>query len=132
MPKRIVFAVWGSLGDLHPYFAIARELQMRGHRCVIATTNFHRERVETAQLEFAPMGPHLDADPVLIKKSMHLRRGPRFLLRDIVIPYTRQSFVETMTAIARADLLVTHPIAYGAQLAAQKTVWTALDRYENN
>jgi len=121
MPKRIVFAVWGSLGDLHPYLAIAHELQARGHHCVIATTNFHRERVEAEQLEFAPMGPHLDADPVLMKKSMHLRRGPRFLLRDMVIPYTRQSFVETMKAIAGADLLVTHPIAYGAQLAAQKT-----------
>jgi UDP:flavonoid glycosyltransferase YjiC (YdhE family) len=121
MPKRIVFAVWGSLGDLHPYLAIAHELQARGHRCVIATTKFHRERVEAAQLEFAPMGPHLDADPVLMKRSLHLRRGPRFLLRDLVIPYTRQSVVETMTAIAGADLLVTHPIAYGAQLVARKT-----------
>jgi MGT family glycosyltransferase len=121
MPNRIVFAVWGSLGDLHPYFAIALELQARGHRCVVATTNFHRERVEAAQLEFAPMGPHLDADPVLMKNSMHLRRGPRFLLRDLVIPYTRQGFAETMTAIAGADLLVTHPITYGAHLAAQKT-----------
>ena len=121
MSKRIVFAVWGSLGDLHPYMAIARELRTRGHRCVIATTNFHRERVEAEQFEFAPMGPHLDADPALMKNSLHLRRGPRFLLRDMVIPYTRQSVVETMTAIAGADLLVTHPIAYGAQLVAQKT-----------
>lgn len=121
MPKRIVFAVWGSLGDLHPYLAIARELQARGHRCVIATTNFHRQRVEADHFEFAPMGLHLDADPALLKNSLHLRRGPRFLLRDMVIPYTRESVVETMAAIAGADLLVTHPIAYGAQLVAQKT-----------
>lgn len=52
---------------------------------------------------------------------MHLRRGPRFLLRDLVIPYTRQSFAETMSAIQGADLLVTHPITYGAHLAAQKS-----------
>ena len=121
MARRIIFAVWGSLGDLHPYLAIARRLQARGRRCVIATTNFHRERVEAAQLEFAPLGPHLDADPVLMKNSMHLRRGPRVLLRDLVIPYTRQSFAETMDAIRGADLLVTHPITYGAHLAAQKS-----------
>ena len=47
--------------------------------------------------------------------------GPRVLLRDIVIPYTRQSFAETMTAITGADLLVTHPITYGAHVAAQKS-----------
>jgi rhamnosyltransferase subunit B len=121
MAKRIIFAVWGSLGDLHPYLAIARELQARGHQCVIATTHFHRERVKAAQLEFVSLGPHLDADPVLMKNSMHLRRGPRVLLRDVVIPYTRQSFAETMAAIQGADLLVTHPITYGAHLAAQKS-----------
>ena len=121
MSQRIVFAVWGSLGDLYPYLAVAHALQARGHRPVIATTNFHRERVEAAGLEFAPLGPHLDADATLMKNSMHLRRGPRFLLGDIVIPYSRQSFAETMAAIEGADLLVTHPITYGAHLAAQKT-----------
>ena len=56
MSKRIVFAIWGSLGDLHPYLAIARELKARGYQCVIATHNLHRPRVEAAGLEFAPMG----------------------------------------------------------------------------
>jgi rhamnosyltransferase subunit B len=121
MTKRIVFAVWGSLGDLHPYLAIARELQARGHHCVIATTNFHRERVETSQLEFAPLGPHLDADAALMRDCMHLHHGPQFLLRDVLIPYTWQSFEDTMSAIKGADLLVTHPITYGAHLAAQKS-----------
>jgi rhamnosyltransferase subunit B len=119
--KRIVFTVWGSLGDLHPYLAIARALQARGHRCVIATTNFHRERVEAAELEFASLGPHFDADAELIRNSMHLRRGPRFLLRDLLVPYTPQAFAETIALIEDADLLVTHPIVYGAHLAAQKS-----------
>lgn len=121
MPKRIVFAVWGSLGDLYPYLAIARYLQSRGQHCVIATHQLHRPRVEAAGLEFAPMGPHFDADQDLMKKAMRLRQGPRFLLRDLVIPYTRQAFDETMAAIERADLLVTHPITYGAQIAAEKS-----------
>ena len=121
MSKRIVFAIWGSLGDLHPYLAIARELKARGHQCVIATHNLHRPRVEAAGLEFAPMGPHLEADPNLMKKAMHLRNGPRFLIRDLVVPYTRPAYEETMSAIAGADLLVTHPITFGAQIAAEKS-----------
>jgi rhamnosyltransferase subunit B len=121
MAHRIVFAVWGSLGDLHPYLAVARGLQERGHQCVIATHNFVRSRVEGSGLEFAPMGPHYDFDPELIRKSYHPRRGGEFLLRQLLFPYTRQAFDETMHAIDGADLLVTHPIAYGAQIAAQKT-----------
>ena len=121
MAKRIVFAVWGSLGDLHPYLAIAGELQRRGHNCVIATSNFHRPKLEGLQLDYVPLGPHFDADPDLMKRSMHLRKGPRFLLRDLLIPYTRRAFDDTMAAISGADLLVTHPITYGAHLAAQKS-----------
>ena len=40
---RIVLTTFGSLGDLHPYLAIALELKRRGHRPVIATSGVHRE-----------------------------------------------------------------------------------------
>jgi rhamnosyltransferase subunit B len=67
------------------------------------------------------MGPHLDPKPDEMKKAMDLRRGPRYLLRNLVFPYTALAFDEAMAAIASTDLLVTHPIAYGAQLAAEKS-----------
>ncbi len=67
------------------------------------------------------MGPHLNPDPGAMKKVMQLRRGPRYLLRDLVFPYTALAFVETMRTIAGADLVVTHPITYGAQIAAEKS-----------
>ncbi|HEX8813316.1 MAG TPA: glycosyltransferase, partial [Terracidiphilus sp.] len=51
----------------------------------------------------------------------HLRRGPRYLLRDLIFPYIPLSFEDTMRAIVGADLLITHPIAFGAQLAAEKS-----------
>ena len=34
---RIVLNTFGSLGDLHPYLAVALELKRRGHHPVIAT-----------------------------------------------------------------------------------------------
>ena len=118
--KRIVFAIWGSLGDFHPYLAIARELQARGHRCVLATNNFYRDRIQSAGFEFAPMGPHITPGDDVTRKIMHLSRGPIILLRELILPYTRQAFVETVTAIKGADLVVTHPITYGAHVAAEK------------
>jgi UDP:flavonoid glycosyltransferase YjiC (YdhE family) len=35
--KRIVLTTVGSLGDLHPYIAIALGLKARGHDAVVAT-----------------------------------------------------------------------------------------------
>jgi len=45
---RIVFTTWGSLGDLHPYMAVALELRARGHRPVMATMEVYRETIEAA------------------------------------------------------------------------------------
>ena len=36
--KRIVLTTFGSYGDIHPYMAIAMELQERGHYPLIATS----------------------------------------------------------------------------------------------
>ena len=36
--RRIVLTTFGSLGDLHPYIAVALGLQARGHEAVIATS----------------------------------------------------------------------------------------------
>lgn len=43
---RIVLTTFGSLGDLHPYIAIALELKHRGHTAVIAAGNLYRDNVE--------------------------------------------------------------------------------------
>jgi hypothetical protein len=40
--RRIVLTTFGSLGDLHPYIAIALGLQARGHEAVIATSGYYR------------------------------------------------------------------------------------------
>ena len=54
----MVFTTWGSYGDLHPYMALARELQERGHHCVIATSPIYREKVEAAGSTLSgPAGP---------------------------------------------------------------------------
>jgi UDP:flavonoid glycosyltransferase YjiC (YdhE family) len=55
MPARIILNTFGSFGDLHPYIAIALELQRRGHVPVIATMEGYREMIEGAGLQFAPV-----------------------------------------------------------------------------
>jgi len=57
---RIILNTFGSFGDIHPYMAIAHELQRRGHTPVIATMPGYREKIEGAGLEFAPVRPDVE------------------------------------------------------------------------
>ena len=59
---RIVLATFGSLGDLHPVIALGRALQARGHHAAILTSEYHRNRVAAAGLEFHPAAPDLRPD----------------------------------------------------------------------
>lgn len=82
MAKRILFATFGSLGDVFPYIGIARALLRRGHRPVIATTDMHRDAIEAEGIEYAPMRPgaaEFGDFSGVAKKLFHPIRGPEFL-----------------------------------------------------
>ena len=121
--RRIVFATFGSLGDLHPYLAIALELRRRGHRPLIVTTDVHREAVESEAIEFAPMRPGLAqlGDPAeLVRKLFDPVKGPEYLIRELLMPHMRAAYEDLDQACAGADMLVTHPLAFAGRLVAEK------------
>jgi rhamnosyltransferase subunit B len=123
--KRIVLNTFGSFGDIHPYMAIAIELQRRGHAPVVATMEIYREKIEGAGLEFAPVRPDIpqpsEQDPELIRKIMEPKTGPRFLTEEVVFPAVRESYADLANAVAGADLLITHPAAPAGPLLGRKT-----------
>ncbi len=123
--KRIVLTTFGSFGDIHPYMAIARELQQRGHHPVIATSELYREKMNAARLEFVPVRPHIpppqDQDPELMEKVMEPRTGSSFLLNEMLFPFVRGGYEDLLQAVEGADLLLTHPISFAGPLVAQKT-----------
>ena len=123
--KRIVLSGWGSLGDVHPYMAIALELRARGHRPVIATMEAYREKLDAAGLELAPVRPNIpqpkEQDPELIEKIMEPRSGPQFLMEQIVYPAIRDAYQDLLAAVEDADLLITHPAAPAGPLVGRKT-----------
>lgn len=120
--KRIVFCTFGSLGDLHPFLALARELSRQGHLPVIATTPVYRPLVEAERIGFHPVRPNLDVtDPVILRRVMDRRTGGRYVVRDILMPALRDSFDDTMAAVEGADLVVVHPVALAAFLLMRKT-----------
>jgi rhamnosyltransferase subunit B len=120
--KRILLATTGSLGDLHPILAIALGLKTRGHTVIIASSKVYREKVIRTGLEFAPMGPHFEArSPELIHQVMDARKGPEFLIREIMYPGVTAAYAEVMEALPGIDVILTHPITFAAQIAAEKS-----------
>ena len=122
-PKRIVMATFGSLGDLHPYIALALGLKERGHDPVIATSPAYREKITALGINFAPVRPDhpdLDSNPELMKRVMDLRGGSEYVVRQMFMPVIAESFADTEAAARDADLLVSHPLTFGVPLVAER------------
>lgn len=122
--KRIVMAAVGSLGDLHPYIAIGKELLSRGHRPVIATTDRYRSLVEAEGIEYASLRPpeaQFGGLEAIAAKVFDPYRGPRYLIREMVMPYVREQYEDISSACKAADLLVTHPLTVAGPLVSAKT-----------
>jgi UDP:flavonoid glycosyltransferase YjiC (YdhE family) len=120
---RVVLGTVGSLGDLHPYVAIARELKARGAQPVIASVPEYRADVEREAIEFAPVGPGFAAFGdyrKLLERIFQPRRGVEFIWREMVMPHLRASHDDLMRATEGADLLVSHPLTVTMPIVAEQ------------
>jgi UDP:flavonoid glycosyltransferase YjiC (YdhE family) len=119
---RILFAVFGSLGDLHPHIALGLELKERGHQVSFATLEFYREKIEVLGFEFFPMRPNIMSDDAeMVRDLMDAKRGTERLFREVLFPALRESYADLMSAMAGVELLVSSEVALAAPLVAEKT-----------
>src|SRR4051794_5599461 len=97
MAKRIVFSVIGSLGDLHPYLALAIELKARGHDPVVATSPVFQSKVESAGITYRLMRPDVRREtPDLFRNVMDQRHGFEWLLRELLLPGLRDGYQDLL------------------------------------
>src|SRR5262245_46612414 len=122
--RRIVLTTFGSLGDLHPYVAIALELQRRGHEAVIATSGRYRAKVEALGIAFRAVRPDVEdtlIDADLMRRVMDPRTGSEVVIRDLMMPHLRASYDDLAAACDGVDLLVGHVLTFAAQLLSENT-----------
>lgn len=119
--KHIILTTIGSLGDLHPVVALAIELQRRGHKVTIATTEAYRRKIEAIGLHFHPIRPNRSPDdPELLRHVMDLRKGPEFIIRQLFMPHLREMYDDLAVIAPEADFMVSGEIVFAAPLVAEK------------
>jgi len=120
-----VLATFGSLGDLHPYLALAQALRERGHHPLVAATDVHRAAVEAEGLPFAALRPDAAAfgdERTAMERALDPVAGPEFLVREVLMAHLRGAYddLDAACAGAGADLLVSHPFTFAAPLVAER------------
>ena len=101
--------------------AVALELRRRGHQPEIASTAIYRTKVEALGLSFHAIRPDVATrDPETLRRIMDMRRGPEFLLRQLILPAIRETYEDLAAALHGADLLVAGEIVFAAPLVAEK------------
>jgi len=123
MPRKVVLATVGSLGDLHPFIAVGVALREQGVNVVIACAEDYRDKVETAGVAFHALRPGFDD----MQRDLGLSRAEltremvahsAFMFRKLVLPYVQSAYEDMMAVTADADLIVPSSLAFAARLAA--------------
>jgi UDP:flavonoid glycosyltransferase YjiC (YdhE family) len=120
---RVLLATVGSLGDLHPYIAVARALRSRGAQAVLASVPEYRADVEREGIEFASVGPGFAPFgdyQALLERIFDVRRGTAVIVRELVMQHLRTAYDDLSKAAEGADLLVSHPLTVTMPLIAEK------------
>jgi rhamnosyltransferase subunit B len=117
---RIVITAWGTYGDLFPALGVARELKRRGHVPVLATCAYYREIVEREGIFFMPCRPNINPDDkALAERVMDPWRGAEAIFKEIILPAVRDSHADMLAVTEGADLVLSHPVAFAARIAAE-------------
>lgn len=119
---KIVIAPYGSLGDLHPYLAIAIELRDRGHNVTVASAAAYEEKVSALGFDFRGLRPDLDPeDREFSRLVMDTHHGTETLLKEYLFPGLRDSYEDLMEAVEGADLLIPGEVVHAAHSVVAKT-----------
>lgn len=125
IPRKILIVTFGSLGDLHPFVALAHALVAEGFNPIIATSAAYADYIEGEGLAFRPIRP--DGDDLVARLGMEMgeiaRRmaaDDRFLFEQIIFPHLREGYEDVLAASSDVCAIVSHSIAFSARLAAEK------------
>ncbi len=113
----------GSLGDLHPYLAVAIGLRQRGHEVTIATSEIYRRKIQAEGVGFHPVRPDLASlygDSDAARRALDWNSGTEYVMRQILMPHLEENYEDLLQVCRGKDLLVSHTLSVALPLVAEK------------
>jgi rhamnosyltransferase subunit B len=120
---KFVLAASGTHGDVNPYLGVALGLKARGHRVTVATCASYQSKVEAEGLAFHAVRPDLHqlmSSPETAALGNDLNTGIEYILKNLVLPKSRETYDDVLDACQGADLLAIHSVLFPAPLVAEK------------
>ena len=125
MGKRIVITTIGSLGDLHPFIALALALKKAGHAPVLAIQENYLEKAKAAGLEaysimpsFTYLAQNMGMDEkVFVKRIMS---DIDFMFSKILLPGLKSYTAELDKIVKGADAVLGSPFVFAGDIVAEK------------
>ena len=122
---KIIFTCFGSLGDLHPYIALAKTLQEHNHEVTICSSRIFEEHIKIEGIPFIHLRSNLDqfTTPDDIRQFLKLifspKHGGKEMIRAFMVNI-EQTYLDTMKAAEDADLVISHPLTYATPLVCRE------------
>ncbi len=120
---KILMLTAGSHGDVHPYLALARAAQSRGHEVRLMLHPYFEGAARAAGVPVIPTGASIDLES-LIKDPRGYRpwTGSKFVFESMfaVLPEILAEF-EAAIESERPDVVVAHVICFGARMIAERS-----------
>lgn len=145
MAQKIILASIGSLGDLHPFIAIAQDLQARGHAVILAVSEDQVEKVRSAGLLAHPILPTSDAMNQTLEMSsaevtQKMMDDLNFVVENVMLRFLNhgvaaldeiaadaQAIVGTIMTLPAAIIAEKHAIPYVSAALQPMTLPTVYD-----
>jgi rhamnosyltransferase subunit B len=132
---KIVISTFGSLGDIYPYIEMGKILTKYGHQVKIATCKNYEDLVLTQGMQHCELRPDFDfGKKELLKKAMTLKDGSKVIVKDIILPHIKESYLDLTKIIEGCDLLINHAYCYAGPIVAeeQKIKWISCNLSPTN
>lgn len=131
---KVLLPTLGSAGDVHPFLAIGRAMQARGHDVELMTNPVFANMVQQAGLAFHPVGAQQHyTDAFNSRKLWHPVDGLgvlwRRMARHVIEPVYRRIAQQAENATGTTCVVMAPPLMFGARLANEKLKVPLLTAY---
>ncbi len=113
----ILITCFGSYGDLHPYIALAKNLQNRGHEISIGSSVMFKVQIESEGIPFTHLRSSLDKynTPAAIREFVRLIFDPVHggeLMINEMMKNIEETYLDTLKATEKSDIVISNPLSY--------------------